>query len=254
MNLAFKKVAFGASLFVDGLIRSSAEPWRVDVVANFRRQTGDYSLTARFHDLIPANLSRKFFALSELAKVQLPLSGRLDVEFTGDGTVRTAHAELAAAAGRLNFPDVLSGPVRIDEGLIRLGWEPETRSIKLRDSVVVANGAQSALNGRFTPRWSEDGRIGSVDFDIKSRTAPVTEKSIGSIDRVDVKGIAFPDKGRVDLEDLLIMSEAAGVRMRGTFADGGKGMSIKLAGRIHQMPVQMLNNLWSPIVAPTARV
>lgn len=253
VNLAFKKVAFGASLFVDGLIKSAAEPWRMDLVANYRRQTGDYSLTARFHDLIPANLSRQVFMLSELAKVRLPLSGRLDVELDGSGNVRTASAELAAAAGRLNFPDVLSGPVRVDEGLLRLSWEPETQTIKLRDSVVVANGAQSALNGRFSPHWRDDGKIDTVSFDIKSRTAPVAEKVIGSIDRVDVKGTAFLEEGKVNLDDLLVMSETAGIRMRGAFADGDAGVSIKMAGRIHNVPVQMLNNLWSPIVAPTAR-
>ncbi|MEM7425781.1 MAG: DUF3971 domain-containing protein [Pseudomonadota bacterium] len=253
VNLAFKKVAFGASLFVDGLIASSGAPWRVDMVANYRRQSGDYSLTARFHDLIPANLSRQVFVLSKLTRVRLPLSGRLDVELDPDGGIKTASAELSAAAGRLGFPDVLSQPVRVDEGLLRLNWEPETRSIKVRDSVIVASGAQSALNGRISPHWTKNGQVDTVSFDLKTRTAPVAEKVFGSVDRVDVKGTAYLDRGQVDVEDLLIMSGKAGMRMRGSFADGGQAMSIKLAGRIHQMPVQMLRNIWSPIVAPSAR-
>ncbi len=92
VNIAFKKVAYGASLFVDALIGGTNEPWRTDMVANFKRGSGDYSLTARFHDLIPANLSRKIFLLSDLAKVRLPMSGRLDVEISGDGVLKSATA------------------------------------------------------------------------------------------------------------------------------------------------------------------
>ena len=258
VNLAFKKVEYGASLFVDALIGGRREPWRTDMVANFKRDTGDYSLTARFHDLIPANLSRKIFILSDLAKVRLPLSGRLDLEIAGDGVLKSANAELSAAAGQVNFPDFLSQPLQVKEGLLRLKWDPKTKSVGISDSSLLVAGARASVTGRISPHWNDKDRIDTVRFELKSRSTPREGQSQptspGFIDRIDAVGSASLAQGRVDLDDLLVMSDNSGVRLRGVFAEGGETMSIALSGRVQNMPVEMLRTLWSPIVAPQTRI
>lgn len=258
VNLAFKKVDYGASLFVDALIGGTNEPWRTDMVANFKRGNGDYSVTARFHDLIPANLSRKIFILSDLAKVRLPLSGRLDVEMAGDGTLKSANAELSAAAGQVNFPDFLSNPLQVTEGLLRLRWDPAARTVNINDSSLLLAGARASVSGRIVPHWGENNRVDTARFEIKSRSVPFDginlPPSAGFIDRIDVVGTASVAQSRVDLDDLLIMSGNSGVRMRGAFAEGAETISIALSGRVQNMPVEMLRTLWSPIVAPQTRV
>ncbi len=251
VNLAFKKAGFGASLFVDGSINSSGNPWRVDMVANYRRESGDYSLTARFHDLIPANMSRQTFMLSKLTKVQIPLSGRLDLEFNGEGNLKAANAELSAARGLLNFPDILSKPVAVDEGLLRLRWEPQSKAVLVSDSTIVVGGVQTSLAGKFSPHRNAEGRMDTVRFEVKTRAG---QNAKGTIDRVDAVGTASLERGRVDLHDMLIMSKQSGVRLRGVFSEGAENISIALAGRVHDVPLEMLQNLWSPILAPTARI
>ncbi|MEM8687956.1 MAG: DUF3971 domain-containing protein [Pseudomonadota bacterium] len=258
VNLAFKKVPYGASLFVDALVGGNEDTMRMDMVANFKRETGDYSLTARFHDLVPANLSRKIFILSDLAKVSLPLSGRLDLEVARDGNLKSANAELSAGAGQVNFPDFLSQPLQVKEGLVRLKWDPASKSVAISDSSLLVSGAQASLSGRIKPQWSKNGRIETVRFELKSRDTPINglsgARSAGFIERIDASGTASMAQGRVDLEDLLIMTGNSGVRMRGVFAEGGETMSIALSGRVQNLPVGMLLSLWSPIVAPQTRV
>ena len=257
VNLAFKKVAYGASLFVDALIGGRDDTMRMDMVANFKRETGDYSLTARFHDLVPANLSRKIFILSDLAKVRLPLSGRLDLEVARDGTLKSANAEVSAGAGQVNFPDFLSQPLQVKEGLVRLKWDPDSKSVTISDSSLLVSGAQASLTGRIKPQWNENGRIETVRFEVKSLDTPAdglnAPRSAGFIERIDATGTASLAQGRVDLEDLLIMTGNSGVRLRGVFAEGGETMSIALSGRVQNLPVEMLLSLWSPIVAPQTR-
>lgn len=258
VNLAFKKVDYGASLFVDALIGGSNEPWRTDMVANFRRGTDDYSVTARFHDLIPANLSRKIFLLSDLAKVRLPLSGRLDVEMSGDGTLKSANAELSAATGQVNFPDFLSQPLQVIEGLLRLKWDPASKTVSINDSSLLVSGARASLSGQIVPHWGENNRVDTARFEIQSRSVPFEginlPTRLGFIDRIDVVGTASVAQSRVELEDLLVMSGNSGVRMRGVLAEGSETISIKLSGRVQDMPVEMLRTLWSPIVAPKTRI
>lgn len=258
VNLAFKKVAYGASLFVDALVGAANEPMRMDMVANFKRGTGDYSLTARFHDLIPANLSRKIFILSDLAKVSLPLSGRLDLEIAGDGDLKSANAELTAAAGQVNFPDFLSQPLQVTEGLLRLKWDAATKSVDITDSSLLVSGGLASVTGRIIPHWNDHNRIDTVRFELQSRSTPAdglnVERTPGFIDRIDTAGTASLAQGRVELDDLLVMSGNSGVRLRGVFAEGGETISIALSGRVQNMPVEMLRTLWSPIVAPQTRI
>ncbi len=257
VNLAFKKVDYGASLFVDALMGSEGERWRTDMVANFKRGSGDYSLTARMHDLIPANLSRKIFILSDLTKVRLPLSGRLDLEISGDGSLKSANAELSAASGQVNFPSFLSQPLQVQEGLLRLKWDPQTKTVGISDSTVLVAGARASVSGQIIPHWGDNNRVDTVRFDLKSRSAPATGASLqqapGFVDRIDAVGTASLARGRVDLDDLLVMSGESGVRMRGLFAEGGETISIALSGRVQNMSVELLRTLWSPILAPTAR-
>ena len=115
-NLAFKKVGFGASLFFDAEVESGKKPWRVDLVANYRRSTDGYSVIARISDLVPADLSKKIFMLSQLTQVRLPLSGQVNVEINGEGHVKSAKANLVAASGVVDFPDFLSRPIFVDGG------------------------------------------------------------------------------------------------------------------------------------------
>jgi hypothetical protein len=256
-NLAFKKVAFGASLFADAQVTSGKQHWKLDMVANYRQSTDGYSITARIFDLVPADLSKKIFILSQLTQVRLPLSGQVNVELQGDGSIKSANAELSAASGSVNFPDFLSKPINVDDGILKFVWEPQKKELRLQNSTISAGSSLSALNGLFLPVWTADGRFEKIGFTLNARNTlkqgHLAADNTYFIDRVDATGNALVEEGVVNLDDLLIMAGNAGVRMRGVFAEGDEALSMKVSGRVQDMPLKMTNKIWPPIVAPLAR-
>ena len=147
-NLVLRRVAYGFALFADASVASGDAPWRSEIVASYKAQTRTFSVSARVFDLIPADIAEDVFALSQLAQVRLPLSGQAHVEFTRDGKMIAASAELNAAAGRVGFPDYISEPVLIDQGKVRFDYEPSSGHIVMRDSLVWVGGQPTRLTGR----------------------------------------------------------------------------------------------------------
>ncbi|MGI9371375.1 MAG: DUF3971 domain-containing protein [Hyphomicrobiales bacterium] len=255
-NLAFKKVGFGASLFFDAQVASGPTPWKLDVVANYRRSTDNFGVVAKIADLIPADISRKIFMLSKLTQVKLPLSGQVDLELDRDLQIKSAKAQLAATAGEVDFPEFLSRPIEIEQGTLNLTWNPEQQTIILNDSTLTTRTALTALAAQFRPIWSQDGHLSQVDFALKARNSErddVVEASPYLIDRIDATGSAKVEEGQVRVDDLLVMSGTSGVRLRGYFAEGDEAISMKVSGRLQNLPFRMAADLWPPIVAPKAR-
>ncbi len=255
-NLAFKKAEFGASLFFDAQVASGQTPWKLDVVANYRRSTDNFGVVARVADLVPADLSRKVFMLSQLTQVKLPMSGQIDLEIDRNLIVKSAKAQLAATAGEVDFPEFLSRPVEIEQGTLNFTWNPEQKTIVLDNSTLITRTARSALAAQFRPVWSEEGHLSQIDFALNARNNARDDAVVETpnlIDRIDATGSAKVEEGQVRVDDLLVMSGDSGVRLRGYFAEGDEAISMKVSGRLLNLPFRMAAELWPPIVAPKAR-
>jgi Protein of unknown function/AsmA-like C-terminal region len=255
-NLAFKRTAYGFALFADAKIASGNVPWRTEISASYRKETRTFSVSARIFDLVPAEISDEIFALSQLAQVRLPLTGHADVEFSDTGEISKASAELSAQAGKVGFPGYISQPLLIDQGSLRLDYDPKSGGVIIRDSMITIAGTNTAVTGRIDPIRRADNRLTALKIAISARNGhsdvPNSESS-STIDRVDFSGIAAVDQPRLDVDDAMIMAGTAGLRMRGTFIGGDESVGIKVAVRFRELPTAMLTKLWPPIVAPNAR-
>ena len=259
-NLVLRRVAYGFALLADASIASGAAPWRSQNVASYKAQARTFTVSARVFDLIPADIAEDVFALSQLAQVRLPLSGQADVEFTRDGKMIAASATLNAAAGRVGFPDYISEPVLIDEGLVRLEFEPESGHLVLGESVVYIAGKPTRLTGRVEPVRGDAGsqRLTAIKFAFsggkpaEEGEAP-DEAAAPALDRIEVRGVASVKEARLDLDDLLLMSGDSGLRMRGRFVGGEGAVGVYLEGISRDLPAGLIKRLWPPIVAGGAR-
>jgi hypothetical protein len=259
-NLVLRRVAYGFALFADANIASGAAPWRSEIVASYKAQARTFSVSARVFDLIPADIAEDVFALSQFAQVRLPLSGQANVEFTRDGKMMAASAELKAAAGRVGFPDYISEPVLIDEGLVRLDYEPHTGHLVLGESVVYIGGRPTWLTGRIEPvRGDPDSdKLTAINFAFEggSPAADVGAQDAAAapaLDRIEIRGVASVQEARLDLDDLLLMSGDSGLRMRGRFIGGDGVVGVYLDGIARDLPANLIKKLWPPIVAGGAR-
>ncbi len=256
-NLLFRRMPYGFALFADVRIATGGEPWRSELVANYRAASRTFAISARIFDLVPADLSSKVFALHRLAQVRFPLSGQAEVQLTDEGEITKASAELTAAAGNIGFPDYISEPISISEGLLRFDLEPETGAFVLHDSTVTLQGGEAGVRGRIAPQRAADGRLTALAVSLNVSDFVMTPENRKAariaFDRVELKGIASVVENRFDIEDFILQTGNAGVRLRGSFEGGGTPIGVRLSGVVRDLPVEVVKKLWPPIVAPNTR-
>lgn len=255
-NLVFKQTPYGFALFIDASVASGAKPWRTELVVSYRREARRFTVSARVFDLIPADIGDDIFALSQLTQVKIPLSGHAEFELTENGIVTRGSAELSSKSGRIDFPDYVSEPLLIDEGLLRFDYEPQTGDVVIGNSAIFIGGRQAELEGRVQPVRSEDGNLEAVRFVLRghnvSMDASGDDEAPLSFDQIDFSGLASVNADRLDIDDLILQSGKSGVRLRGRFVGEDGDIGVYLAGRVRDLPETMVKKLWPPVVAAGA--
>lgn len=258
-ELAFRRMPYGFAIVTNASVANGSEGgvWRAEVSASYRRESKSFAISARLSDLVPANVSDEIFALSQLARVKIPLSGQAEMEVTDGGVITSASAKLAAAAGEVGLPDYLAEPIIVDEGSLRADYDPATGGIRITDSSLLVGGTRAGLTGVILPVRNEDGRLNALKIELHARNVAIdaqgTIKSPVLVDRVDFSGTAAMDDAKLDIGDLVIMSGNSGIRMRGTISGGGESAGLALSGRIRDLSATLLRKLWPPIMAPKTR-
>ncbi len=225
--------------------------------ASYRLEARSFSVSLRINDLIPANISDEIFALSQLARVKVPLAGRIEAEISDTGIVTKATAEFSAAAGEVGLPDYLAEPIIIDEGSLRADYDPVTGSIIITDSTLLVGSSRAQVKGNVLPVRDPEGRLTAIKIALQARNVAIdaqgTNKAPVAVDRVDFLGNAAIEEARLDIDDLVVMSGDTGIRIRGAITGGGESAGILLSGRIRGLSAALLKRLWPPIMAPKTR-
>lgn len=258
-ELAFQRMPYGFAVVANASISNGREAgnWRSEVSASYKRETRSFSVSARISDLVPANISDEVFALSQLARFRIPLSGHAEMEVSDTGILTKASAEFSAAAGEVAFPDYLAEPIIVDEGSLRADYDPATGGMVITDSSLLVGGSRAQVTGNLTPVRGEDGRLSALKISLNARNVAIdaqgTVTSPVAVDRIDFVGTAAIDDARLDIADLVVMSGNSGVRLRGAISGGGESAGIRLSGRIRDLSASLLRRLWPPIMAPKTR-
>jgi hypothetical protein len=256
-DLVFKRMPYGFAVVANADIAGGSEPFRTEIAANYRRASRSFAISARIFDLIPAEISKKIFALSQLAQVRLPLSGHAEIEMTDAGVITQASAEFSAAAGQVGFPDYISQPIIVDEGALRVDYDPANGGMKIANSSILVGGSRAEIAGRIDPMRDPEGKLQALAIKLNARNmsldAEGTIKDPMAIDRIDFDGVASVEDARLDVNDFIVMAGAAGVRLKGAITGGDESPGIKLGGRVRDLPAQVLKKIWPPVVAPKTR-
>lgn len=256
-DLVFKRMPYGFAVVANADVASGAEPFRTEIAANYRRASRSFAISARIFDLIPAEISKKIFALSQLAQVRLPLSGHAEIEMTDAGVITQGSAEFAAAAGQVSFPDYISQPIIVSEGVLRVDYDPSSGGLTIANSSILVGASRSEIAGRIDPRRDAEGKLQALAIKINARNDGIAKgeavKDPTTIDRIDFDGIASVEDARLDVNDFIIMAGSAGIRLKGLFTGGDESPGIKIGGRMRDVPAEVLKKLWPPVVAPNTR-
>jgi len=258
-RLAFRRMPYGFAVVTNANVANGDEggTWHAEISASYRRESKTFSISARLNDLVPANISDEIFALSQLARVKVPLSGQAEIEMTREGVITKASAEFTASAGEVGLPNYLANPIIVDEGSLRADYDPTTGGVIITDSVVLVGGSQAELTGSVLPVRNTEGKLTALDIKLKARNVAIdaqgTVTSPVAVDRIEFIGTAAIDEARLDISDLVVMSGDTGIRLRGAISGGGESSGILMSGRIRDLSASLLTRLWPPIMAPKTR-
>lgn len=256
-DLTFKKMPYGFVVFAKASVASGGTPWRTELSATYRTESRSFAVSARIEDLVPASVSDEIFALAQFAKVDVPLSGHAEIEISDAGVITSASAEFAAAAGVVGLPGYIAQPIVIDEGALRVDYDAPTGGFKIVDSIILVGGSRAELTGRLDPVRASDGRLTHLKIDLKATNVSVdaqgTVKNPVLVDRIEFLGKASVEGAVMDIEDLVVMSGNAGVRLRGAITGGDESAGIRMSGRVRDLSADFLKKLWPPIIVPKSR-
>lgn len=256
-DLTFQKLASGFQVLAKADVASAGAPWHAEISTNYDREKHIFDVNTTVDNLVPANVAEKIFALSQFAKVKIPLSGHIEFSVGEDGVVRSGNAELLASAGEVNLPDYLARPITVDEGNLRVKYDAVRKSFIVDNSSILVGGERADVTGSIEPVRATDGRLTELKIALKANNVNVNaqdnSKTSILVDHVEFSGKASVEQARLDIDDLVVMSGNSGVRMRGIITGGDKSPGIQLAGRVRDLSADMVKQLWPPIVAPKSR-
>jgi len=256
-NLVFQRVPYGISMLAQGNMASGQTPWKLQLAGDYIAETGRFKLTAKVAHLVPAEMSELIFALSNLAKVQVPLSGEARFEFDRTGALLSANAAFAAGAGLVGFPGFITESLLVDEGTIRLNYVPDSGDIVIEDSSIHVGGSQASLKGRFSPLRNDNGSLVSWRYQLAATNLSLdtegTRRNPLAVDRFEMRGMAAIEEGRLDIDDMQLHAGAARIQLRGTFIEGPEVPAVYLRGTMRNLPLPVLKKLWPPAAARGAR-
>ena len=248
---------YGFVILTKADITTAKDPWHAESSITYHHDKKNFSVSATVDNVVPADVADKIFALSQFAKVRIPLSGHIEFEATDAGLVTAATAELTVGKGRLSLPDFVAQPIAIDEGILHIKYQPESNDFNIADSSVVVGGARADLSGALAPMRTTDGKLQAINMNIKAHNVsldPAGAKAAPIIvDRIEFAGRAGIAEASLEIADFVVMSGNTGVRMRGNISSGEKSPAIHLAGRVRDISAEFLKTIWPPIIAPKSR-
>ncbi len=254
-DLTFQKMPYGFVILAKTDVATSNKPWHAELSATYRHDTKKFEVTSTIDSVVPAAVAEKIFALSQFAAVTTPLSGHVDFEAGADGLITAATGEFQAAAGKITLPDFFAEPIKIDEGSVRVAYNPENGGFDVRNSSLIVAGKRVDLTGAVVPVRDTSGKLNALSIKMSTHKAAEENSAVSDalVDRIEFSGKAAIDSARLDIDDLVIMAANTGLRLRGYVTGGDQSPGIHVAGRVRDISSDLLKSIWPPIIAPKTR-
>ena len=256
-NLRFKRADGGFALFMDADISADGPTWRTEVLTTYRTDSSVFKVIAKVDGVTPSDVARKLFAFNQLANIDLPLSGEMEFSLSKKGEMLAGSGVLFVKAGKVSFPGYISDPVLIDEGLLRLKFEPETGELAINDSTLVIRGTEARFNGRIAPVRNAQQEVIAARIELDAKNLNIDTPNAGAdgsvIDNFKLSGQALFDERRFLVDDLIVLSSDGGVRVRGQFVADGDAVGVYMAGRGRSVRHDLIRKLWPPVIAAQSR-
>ena len=149
------------------------------VLTTYRTDSSVFKVIAKVDGVTPSDVARKLFAFNQLANIDLPLSGEMEFSLSKKGEMLAGSGVLFVKAGKVSFPGYISDPVLIDEGLLRLKFEPETGELAINDSTLVIRGTEARFNGRIAPVRNAQQEVIAARIELDAKNLNIDTPNAG---------------------------------------------------------------------------
>ena len=110
------------------------------------------------------------------------------------------------------------------------------------------------MKGSLLPERNADGRLTALDIMLEARNVAIDAqgsiKNPVAVDQVIFTGKAAIEEARLDIDDLVVMSGDAGIRLQGRHHRRRRNRPASCCrGRMKEMSAALLKQLWPPIIA-----
>lgn len=239
-----------------GRVLSPRGPWSLSFYAEDNQDEQLVTLKTSVRDLVPRTVAAAAPELGVLQALNMPVAADSTVAFRPTGEVLAADVKLALGRGQFVLPGEDIDPLKVDEGLINLLFEPETNRMMLKSSVLRSGLSQIRLDGEIVSKiengvrtWpfkvaASDGWLGGGTSSAK----PLP------LEQWQLTGHVRPDESQMVIDDFVVGAGGGRIGFRGVFDYGSDVPAAKISGQFSAMSMPAFKVLWPSPLAVDARV
>jgi AsmA-like C-terminal region/Protein of unknown function len=188
------------------------------------------------------------------ADFDMPLSGKLNVQLQGDGTLSVATGQFDFGSGYLRFDDPDDEPMMIERINGGFHWESAARRIVVDRWRLAAGATHFGFSGSVTPPVHEGDpwTIGLINAEPGVAGPERPGEQPVMLDHASLAARLFLGDKKFVLDRVSISGSQCGIAMAGVI-DWTDGPHIRLGASISPTPIRAVMRLWPSFLAAPVR-
>jgi hypothetical protein len=231
--------------------------WNLEFRTEQRSKRQSLTFNALIQELVPSGIADQFPTIGLLKALDMPVSGKANVELALNGDFLAGDAEFELKPGALTPPWDPERAMQVDSGSLRVSYVKAEDRVVISPSTLRWGNSEATISGELTPVRDASGAPTSWNFAFKADNAVFGVEEVGlpptRIDEWSVVGNIAPGSSHVTLSKFIIRSGTAAIELSGTIDDAPGSPGVALAGTLSPMNVDTLKLLWPKFLAGGAR-
>ncbi len=206
-----------------------------------------------FEDMPAQDIAGHSPALTWLAALEAPISGRIRAAVDGSGQLGPLDVRLAIAAGALR-PTEAARPVPFQSAGLHFTYHPDGHMIELEEARIESSWISTRVSGRTRLTGMEDGWPDAMESQLEVTALSANPMALYPeavvLDGASVTMRLTLDPFRVTLSDLTVLDKSRRLVLRGDVRADDEGWHLALDGRMPQIDGERVLELWPETRTP----
>ena len=224
----------------EGTLITGAQPWTLAFRSVESAKAKTIAFAAEIKGLMPKALMETLPDLNVVTGIEAPVTGRITIEMSTDGELKTAEADLSFGSGRIALPNMAEMPLQIDQGSLVFSFDPSARRFDVK-RVALQSGKNRLFATGNLKAVTEKGKSPAVwRYQANVLEAVLEDLKLGPeglpIDDWTMTGRLLPETGVVDIEEMGLKIAGVDMDLKGETTRHANRPAFALDGRIGPLP------------------